>query len=267
MPLVLFGCVSLYSGEPAYDSWMLMCWNTIFTSLPILFFGMFEIDVPANELLQNPILHKAAMKNSALSYGKFYGTLATGVLHSVVMCLVTAYANTTQWIPDDIFGLRLLGMVLYTEAFVLVMFIIMLDIRNWTLLTHFSIWICSFASYFGFLFVYTGIDGIFGTATTQGIYWVGFELMTRDCWELIVLSCGTVLALHFLVHFTRRTYYPTAVQLVQSVMWSKRPSGAGEGDIYAHEHEPLLADGRCNSTSVSVASASLSDPPPCMRSF
>eukprot|EP00051_Salpingoeca_urceolata_P021873 m.348924 g.348924 ORF g.348924 m.348924 type:complete len:513 (+) comp19880_c0_seq4:24-1562(+) len=67
MPVFLFGFYSLFSAQTLYDSWLMLAWNLVFTSLPILAFGMFEKDVSEKSLDKYPGMHRDVLRNRLLS--------------------------------------------------------------------------------------------------------------------------------------------------------------------------------------------------------
>ncbi|XP_024937348.1 probable phospholipid-transporting ATPase IF isoform X3 [Cephus cinctus] len=70
-PQFLFGFSSKFSTQSLFDSIFLMCYNTIFTCVPVLLYGLFEQDYSADKLLKYPQLYKINSKNYLLSTKQF----------------------------------------------------------------------------------------------------------------------------------------------------------------------------------------------------
>lgn len=85
VPLFLFGFQSLFSAQPLYDSWLLMCYNMFFTALPTFIFGVFEQDLSREDLLANPGLYKMFARNSMLSLRRFACWVGYAIFHSCLM--------------------------------------------------------------------------------------------------------------------------------------------------------------------------------------
>ncbi|XP_046820654.1 phospholipid-transporting ATPase IF-like isoform X3 [Vespa crabro] len=88
-PQVLFGIHNGFSTQGLYDSMFLMLFNALFTSVPIVLFGLYEQDYPSNKLLSNPYLYKLHKKNFLLSWKQFIlwftmGTWQTCIIYFVI---------------------------------------------------------------------------------------------------------------------------------------------------------------------------------------
>ncbi|MCJ1433237.1 hypothetical protein MMC27_002596 [Xylographa pallens] len=73
-----------YTGTSLYESWSLSMFNTLFTSLPVIFMGIFEQDLKPETLLAVPELYNIGQRNRGFSL-KIY-------LHWVAMALAEAIA-------------------------------------------------------------------------------------------------------------------------------------------------------------------------------
>eukprot|EP00039_Didymoeca_costata_P029275 m.23933 g.23933 ORF g.23933 m.23933 type:complete len:1186 (+) comp7556_c0_seq2:349-3906(+) len=239
LPVILYGAASLYSSEPLYDSWLLMCWNMVFTAGPVLFFGMFEIDLDAEALITYPTVHKSLMGNKSLLYKSFFGWIGLSIVHALIVLAASIYAFSSTAIPSGInIGIRLFGTLIYTATFLVVTAKICVDTRHWTWVTHFGVWFCSLASYIFFILLYTGLDNVFGSYTTQGVYWVGFEMFSD--YHTVSILAFILLGIIFMELFRAyvyRTFFPTEVQRVQNHLWKTKPSGKKQA-----ESQPLLGE-------------------------
>ncbi|XP_076173411.1 phospholipid-transporting ATPase IF isoform X2 [Ptiloglossa arizonensis] len=98
-PQLLFGLHNGFSGQVRtrssvtafYDGMFLMLYNVIFTSLPILVFGLLEQDYSADRLLRYPYMYKIYKKNYLLSKKQFYLWTALGVWHTIIIYFMTYY--------------------------------------------------------------------------------------------------------------------------------------------------------------------------------
>ena len=60
-----------YTGFSLYESLSLTVFNTLFTSLPVIFLGMFEQDLAASTLLAVPELYVQGQRNEAFNLKKY----------------------------------------------------------------------------------------------------------------------------------------------------------------------------------------------------
>lgn len=56
-----------YTGTSLYESWSLSMFNTLFTSLPVIFMGVFEKDLAASTLLAVPELYSIGQRNGGFN--------------------------------------------------------------------------------------------------------------------------------------------------------------------------------------------------------
>ena len=82
--LYLYGFQMLFSAQPLFDSWFIMFFNLTFTSLPVLFFGIFEQDLEYEDLLRYPVVHKDFSGNATLSFRNFCIWVFYGMFHACV---------------------------------------------------------------------------------------------------------------------------------------------------------------------------------------
>ncbi|KAI9728365.1 MAG: hypothetical protein M1828_003765 [Chrysothrix sp. TS-e1954] len=57
-----------YTGTSLQESWNLTVWNTLFTSLPVIFLGIFEQDLSAATLIAVPELYAKGQRNGGFNY-------------------------------------------------------------------------------------------------------------------------------------------------------------------------------------------------------
>ncbi|XP_053972565.1 phospholipid-transporting ATPase IF [Hylaeus volcanicus] len=90
-PQLLFGLHNGFSGQAFYDGMFLMFYNVLFTSLPILAFGLLEQDYTADKLLRYPYFYKMYKRNYLLSEMQFFMWTVLGFWHTFVIYFMTYY--------------------------------------------------------------------------------------------------------------------------------------------------------------------------------
>ncbi|XP_076395905.1 phospholipid-transporting ATPase IF [Megachile rotundata] len=83
-PQLFFCFHSGFSGQAFYDGIFLMLFNVLFTSLPILAYGLLEQDYTAGQLLRYPYLYKLHRNNYLLSTNQFIIWTILGCWHTSV---------------------------------------------------------------------------------------------------------------------------------------------------------------------------------------
>lgn len=74
-----------YTGTSLYESWSLSMFNTLFTSLPVIFLGIFEQDLSATTLLAVPELYTQGQRNAAFNFQKYIWWMFMAVSEAVVV--------------------------------------------------------------------------------------------------------------------------------------------------------------------------------------
>jgi phospholipid-translocating ATPase len=108
-----------YTGTSLYESWSLSVFNTLFTSLPVIFLGIFEKDLAASTLLAVPELYVPNQKNAAFNFGVYVWWMALAAVESVVIFFTMEglYGSVKGELYTDSFTL---GDMCYTAAVIVI---------------------------------------------------------------------------------------------------------------------------------------------------
>ena len=71
IPLVIFGAYSGFSGTCMYDSWMIQLFSLLFTSLPLITYGLMDRQYEKEVLLRNPVLYENGIFNALFNEKNF----------------------------------------------------------------------------------------------------------------------------------------------------------------------------------------------------
>ena len=74
-----------YSGTSFYESWSLSMFNTLFTSLAVIFLGIFEQDLRAATLLAVPELYSQGQRNEAFNIKKYFGWMFVATCEAMLI--------------------------------------------------------------------------------------------------------------------------------------------------------------------------------------
>ena len=80
-----------YTGTSLYEPWSLSMFNTLFTSLPVIFMGVFEKDLAASTLLAVPELYSLGQRNGGFNF-RLYGWWATLAVCEALIVYFTMYS-------------------------------------------------------------------------------------------------------------------------------------------------------------------------------
>ncbi|XP_011879867.1 PREDICTED: probable phospholipid-transporting ATPase IF isoform X2 [Vollenhovia emeryi] len=97
-PQVLFSIHNGFSTQELYDGMFLMSFNLVFTSLPVLIYGLLEQNYDATKLMKNPYLYKLNRNNYLMSRHQFVAWMILGLWHACVTyftVFAVTYINPT----------------------------------------------------------------------------------------------------------------------------------------------------------------------------
>ncbi|XP_012530011.2 probable phospholipid-transporting ATPase IF isoform X2 [Monomorium pharaonis] len=97
-PQVLFGIHNGFSTQELYDGMFLMAYNLIFTSVPIVMYGLLEQNYDAKKLMERPYLYKLNRNNYLMSRKQFVAWMFLGLWHTSVTyftVFAVTYINPT----------------------------------------------------------------------------------------------------------------------------------------------------------------------------
>lgn len=90
-----------YTGTSLYEPWSLSMFNTLFTSLPVIFLGVFEKDLAASTLLAVPELYTKGQRNGGFNWTIYLGWMfmaASGAV-AVFFCMFGIFGH--QVVTND----------------------------------------------------------------------------------------------------------------------------------------------------------------------
>ncbi|RMZ84474.1 hypothetical protein DV738_g793, partial [Chaetothyriales sp. CBS 135597] len=96
-----------YSGTSLYEPWSLSMFNTLFTSLPVIFLGVFEKDLAASTLLAVPELYSMGQKNRGFSFKlyAYWAMLGAAEAGIVYFSVHTIYGEALFTRDQNLFAL------------------------------------------------------------------------------------------------------------------------------------------------------------------
>jgi phospholipid-translocating P-type ATPase (flippase) len=156
----LFCLSNGFSGQKIFDDAYQTLYNVIFTSTPIMAFGIFERSLDAPLLLKHPRLYIEGQRNRLFSWTRFFVFAGSGIVTAIVMYYMTmsSYSDTTHHSPDgygvDTFGI---GTNLNTNIIVCVTLLLAIETRTFTA-AHVFFSIGSVLIWFIFIIIYGSVS-------------------------------------------------------------------------------------------------------------
>lgn len=213
VPMIIFSPFTAFSGTTLFDSYYLMLYNVVFTSLPIFSTGILDVDLFASTVLAVPRLYELGIRRVYFNAMTLTGWLARGLLHAgvnfAVMCLVLGPSVWTGSVTDY----YVIGSWSYWTCTV---------IANVTLLLHTEVWmdwqlILLILSAFGFIpvaLIYSSSSvARILTPPMEGTALFLFSLPAS--WLALALTITFCAATDLTIRITRRLWAPNMVNFLQ----------------------------------------------------
>lgn len=108
-----------YTGTSLYESWSLSMFNTLFTSLPVIFIGIFEKDLQPSTLLAVPELYAKGQRNGGFNFKVYlwWMFMASSEAMVVYFCMLGLYGQA-KFTEDD--GIYALGVLTYSAVVIII---------------------------------------------------------------------------------------------------------------------------------------------------
>ncbi|XP_058284118.1 phospholipid-transporting ATPase IK [Hylobates moloch] len=134
MVQVWFACYNGFTGQPLYEGWFLALFNLLYSTLPVLYIGLFEQDVSAEQSLEKPELYVAGQKDELFNYWVFVQAIAHGVTTSLVNFFMTLWISRDTAGPASFSDHQSFAVVVALSCLLSITMEVILIIRYWTAL-------------------------------------------------------------------------------------------------------------------------------------
>ncbi|XP_041668855.1 probable phospholipid-transporting ATPase VD isoform X2 [Cheilinus undulatus] len=140
-----------FSGSVMTNSWVLIFFNLLFTSVPPLIYGVLDKDVPADTLMELPELYQDTQSSKVYVPSMFWITVLDAFYQSLVCFFVPYFVYAGSDVGDLAFGSPI-------NASALLIILLHQVIESHTLTwIHVLVLVFSAVFYFGFVLLFSGI--------------------------------------------------------------------------------------------------------------
>ena len=183
-----------YTGTSLYESWSLSMFNTLFTSLPVIFLGIFEQDLTASTLLAVPELyHSLGHRNGGFSIPIYLAWVALASCYSVIVFFIMLglYGQALFTTDNSLYAM---GALTFTACII----VIASKIQFWEL--HNKTYTCAISMFISiggwFLWniilsstysnntIYDVKEGFLERFGRNALWWLTLILIVTACWAL-----------------------------------------------------------------------------------
>ncbi|KAL6709173.1 drs2 neo1 protein [Coniothyrium glycines] len=205
-----------YTGTSLYESWSLSMFNTLFTSLPVIFMGVFEKDLSASTLLAVPELYTKGQRNGGFNFKVYLAWMfmASSEAMVVYFCMLGLYGQALFTEDNSIFAL---GSITYTAV------VWLISLKMQFIETHSKTMtnaIAIFVSIGGWFLWNIILSSLYNEAST--IYYVRDTFLrgfgsSLSWWLCLILILLAVVTFEFTVQSLRAAYFTTDEDFFQAL--------------------------------------------------
>jgi phospholipid-transporting ATPase len=80
-----FGFVNAFSGQTLYEPFLYQGYNLVFTAFPIIWFAVYDMQYPKEELITNPKLYSIGLNNECFSTTAFFMMIFSGIFNGLAL--------------------------------------------------------------------------------------------------------------------------------------------------------------------------------------
>lgn len=202
-----------YTGTSLYESWSLSMFNTLFTSLPVIFLGIFEKDLLPPTLIAVPELYTKGQRNGGFNFKVYLGWMFMAASEAMVVYFVM-FGLFGQAIFTKDNGLYAMGDMTFTACIILIATKLqVIEMHNKSVMAAIAfilsvggwfLWNIILASTYSNNVTYNVKDGFFDRFGQNALWWL----------TLILIVVG-VLGFEVGVSSLKAAFLPTDVDIFQ----------------------------------------------------
>ncbi|XP_065643609.1 phospholipid-transporting ATPase IF isoform X3 [Hydra vulgaris] len=222
-PQFFFQLYNGYSGQPLYAGVFLTTFNILFTSMPILLYGIFEKDLKEETLMDHPILYRELVKNANLSWKKFAHWVLAGLWHAIVIFFGVKFVYGTTFISTmQDYSFFEFGVFVFTLVILITNLKIAFIIKFWTWFVHLFLWgsillyVCIVLIISGVIWPWPGIRTTFKVPYDFSLYDSFYQLVVAwSFWLSLLIIVLLSLIPDIVLGVSGMHIRPTKTQLCQ----------------------------------------------------
>ncbi|XP_024530611.1 phospholipid-transporting ATPase 2 isoform X2 [Selaginella moellendorffii] len=199
---IFFSFVSGISGTSLFNSFSLMAYNVLYTSVPVMA-SVLDKDIDEKTVLQHPQILKYCQAGRLLNPSTFAGWFGRALFHGAVVFLITMHVYVNEKSEMEEVSLVALSGCIWLQAFV-----VALETSSFTTIQHIAIG--------GNLVAFYIFNLVASTVKWGGMYTIMFRICSqRAYWLTMLLIVGAGIGPIAALKFFRFFYRPSLINILQ----------------------------------------------------
>lgn len=215
-----YALVSLFSGQTAFESWMIGLYNVVFTAWPPIIIGLTDQFVRAPFLLAHPSLYRLGQENSFYNSKTFWQSAVNGFAQSLMAFTLTTaiYFHGIALSDGRSVGLFFVGTILFAGILLTGIFKAALLINYWTLYAWLGLLVCP-VSWVLYVVFYDKVSSLLGSPVAfSDLLGMSRPIFTSAIfWFTTLLIPIVCLSRDFIWKFYQRQFRPQDYHIVQEL--------------------------------------------------
>ncbi|KAI7856242.1 hypothetical protein BDC45DRAFT_63075 [Circinella umbellata] len=202
-----------WTGSMIFDYSLVTLYNLIFTSLPIIFMGIWDQDLSAETSLRYPELYRMGLRNDKFKIWRFWATIFDSIFQSVVcfffpyMLLVDGNMDKAGYSVSN--GVYETGTIMSSIAVIVANLFVGMALYSYTWI-QVGIISLSILVYYAFVGIYAQFN-TFIFAGQDRLFAVGYY------WLILILTVVASFLPRVTIHYFLRIYYPYDNDIVREI--------------------------------------------------
>ncbi|GAB7345624.1 hypothetical protein MBLNU457_3920t1 [Dothideomycetes sp. NU457] len=202
-----------YTGTSLYESWSLSMFNTLFTSLPVIFLGVFEKDLQASTLLAVPELYAKGQQNRGFNFKIYAGWMFMAASEAMIVFfgMWSLYGITQYHTHNDLFAM---GDLCFTACVIFInLKLQLLEIHNKSIMAF----VCLVVEIGGWWLWNVILAAIYSNNKEYHVKGAFFHMFGKNpvWWLTLILILTGLVYFELAVRSLKAAYFPTDVDTFQ----------------------------------------------------
>lgn len=104
IPIWVFGFVSDFSATVVYNMWLYQMYNIVFTSIPIMWFAVFDWEYEKEVFLKSPKMYRIGLDNVFFNKYVFWRWFVYAVWQGILLAAITFYTLDNAFERNGMIG-------------------------------------------------------------------------------------------------------------------------------------------------------------------
>ncbi|CEM36626.1 unnamed protein product [Vitrella brassicaformis CCMP3155] len=220
LPNFYFIFLNAYSGTSLYESWLLMSYNVVWTSLPIVLYGLLEEDIYVHILPYVPILYQQGQRHLCFNSRIFAAWVFQGLLYGLINAgaLYLAFDVSTALPNGKTVDIMTLGTAAFFNTILTVTIKVAMCTQRWTWLYAGVTLGFSVVLFFPSIFTYSVTGWPHKSMEGVAVHLFG----ATQYWLATLLSCATCFLMELGISHVYKRFYRSPLTVVQEWFEERR---------------------------------------------